>query len=136
VRDVAAAVGRVRAAARGPTLVCGWSFGANVALREALDDERVAALALIGYPLDHALELPASPPAAQLRRLRRPVLLLSGDRDPYAPPEAVRALARDLALGEVALVPGTDHHLWRREGEAAAIVGAFAERVVGEGGPD
>ena len=34
VKDVAAAIGRVREEAEGPTIVCGWSFGANVALRE------------------------------------------------------------------------------------------------------
>ena len=52
VRDVRAAIDRVRDEAAGrPTIVCGWSFGAGVALREALVDERVAALALIGLPL-------------------------------------------------------------------------------------
>ena len=52
VQDVRAAIGRVREEAPGPTVVCGWSFGANVALREAVDDERVAALVLIGVPLE------------------------------------------------------------------------------------
>jgi hypothetical protein len=28
------------------------------------------------------------------------------------------------------VVPRTDHYLWRREREAAGIVGAFAERVL------
>ena len=32
VRDVAAAIARVRDESDGPTLVCGWSFGANVAV--------------------------------------------------------------------------------------------------------
>jgi hypothetical protein len=130
VRDVAAAVTRVREATDGPTLVVGWSFGANVALRAALEDDRVGALALLGYPIDPDVELPPTPSASELRVLRRPVLFLSGEHDEHSPPEALERLAAGLPRGEVAIVPGTDHHLWRREREAAAIVGAFAERAL------
>jgi alpha/beta superfamily hydrolase len=131
VRDVAAAIDRVRGEVEGPTLVCGWSFGANVALREALDDARVAGLALIGPPLDHDLDLPALPAAAELRLLRRPVLLLAGERDEYAPPDALETLRSRLPDARTAIVPGTDHYLWRREREAAAIVGEFAQETLG-----
>jgi alpha/beta superfamily hydrolase len=130
VRDVAAAITRVRAEGDGPTLVVGWSFGANVALREALDDERVNALALIGFPLTHALDIPPAPSATELRSLRRPVLLLSGETDGYSPSDPLRELARSFRDATVEIVPGTDHYLWRREREAAAIVGAFVERVL------
>lgn len=129
VRDVAAAIGRVREESDGPTLVCGWSFGANVALREALEDARVAALALIGTPLEHDLDLPPTPSPAELRLFRRPVLLLAGEHDEYAPRDALETLRDRLQNAELAIVPGTDHYLWRREREAAGIVGAFAERV-------
>ena len=51
--DARAAIDHVReVVADGPTVLCGWSFGANVALRESLDDPRVAALVLLGIPLD------------------------------------------------------------------------------------
>jgi alpha/beta superfamily hydrolase len=130
VRDVAAAVARVRDGIDAPTLVCGWSFGANVALREALDDERVAGLALIGYPLLHGVDLPPTPSASELRRFRRPVLLLSGEHDEYSPPDGLDELRRHLPRGELSIVPGTDHHLWRREREAAATVGEFAEGLL------
>jgi hypothetical protein len=130
-RDVAAAIDRVRRESEGPTLVCGWSFGANVALREALDDARVAGLALIGPPLDHDLDLPALPTPAELRLLKRPVLLLAGERDEYAPPDALEALRSRLPSARTAIVPGTDHYLWRREREAAAIVGEFAQETLG-----
>jgi alpha/beta superfamily hydrolase len=129
VRDVAAAIGRAREAADGPTVVCGWSFGANVALREALDDGRVAALALIGLPLRHDVDLPPTPPAAELRLLRRPVLLLAGEHDAYAPLADLEALRDGIAGAEVAIVPGTDHYLWRHERTAASLVGEFAERA-------
>jgi alpha/beta superfamily hydrolase len=131
VRDVAAAVARVREEADGPTLVCGWSFGANVALREALEDDRVAALALIAIPLAHDLDVPRTPSAAELRLLRRPVLLLSGAHDEYSPVPDLERLRDDLPSGRLEVIPGTDHYLWRREREAAEIVGDFAERVAG-----
>lgn len=130
VRDVAAAVARVRDESDGPTLVCGWSFGANVAVREALDDDRVAALALIGFPLTHDLEIPQLPSPSELRLLRRPVLLLSGEHDEYSPAAGLERLRDRLPCAEIAIVPGTDHYLWRREREAAEIVGAFAGRLL------
>ena len=131
VRDVAAAVGRVREAAEGPTLVCGWSFGANVALREAVADERVAALALVGIPLgDAAVDLPPPPEASELRAFGRPVLLLSGEGDTVSPRSELESLARSLPRAETSIVPGTDHFFWRREKEAAALVAGFIERLV------
>jgi pimeloyl-ACP methyl ester carboxylesterase len=129
-RDVAAAISRVREVGEVPTLVAGWSFGASVALREALDDDRVAALALIGYPLAPDVEVPATPAASELRGFRRPVLLLSGETDRYSPPGPLRELAASFRDAVVEIVPGTDHYLWRREREAAEVVGAFAERVL------
>jgi alpha/beta superfamily hydrolase len=129
-KDVAAAIGRVRREAEGPTVVVGWSFGANVGLREALDDERVAALALVGLPLEHELEIPGVPSASELRLFGRPVLLLAGEHDGFAPEPRVRELASAFPNAEVAIVPGTDHYLWRHERDAAAIVGAFAEKTL------
>ena len=134
IRDLSAAIARVRDEAEGPTLVCGWSFGANVALREALDDERVGALALIGLPLRHDLDIPPIPTPSELRLLRRPVLLLSGETDEYSPEEDLRAVAAVLPAAEVVTLPGTDHYLWRREKEAAELVGAFADRLLGGAG--
>jgi len=130
-RDVAAAIERIRTESDGPTFVAGWSFGANVALREALDDERVAALALIGFPITHDLDMPATPAMSELRVFRRPVLLLSGENDVYSRPDDVRALASSFPDARAEVVPGTDHHLWRHERDAATIVGGFAEDALG-----
>jgi alpha/beta superfamily hydrolase len=129
LRDVRAAVGSVRDRAEGPTLVFGWSFGASVALREAFDDRRVSALALFGIPLrPNDLQLPPLPDAAELRRLKRPILFLAGELDEYCPADELRAYGDGVA--EVVIVDGTDHYLWRHEREAATIVGDFADRVM------
>ena len=131
VRDVRAAVGRAREAAAGPTLVAGWSFGANVALREALDDPRVGALALVGLPLGgHGVDVPALPSRAELAALGRPVLLVAGEGDPISPAPELRNLAAQLPRAELAVVRGTDHSFWRREAELARLTADFAERAL------
>ena len=111
-----------------PTIVIGWSFGANVAIRAAIDDRRVAALALVGLPLaPNDLSLPPLPDATDLRGFDRPTLLLAGEHDTFAPPAMLEAYAQAIPKAEVRIVAGTDHYFWRREREAAAIVGTFAE---------
>jgi pimeloyl-ACP methyl ester carboxylesterase len=121
----------VRGEAAGPTLVCGWSFGANVALREALTDDRVGALALIGLPLEPGdVEIPPTPGPSELRAFMRPTLLLAGEGDVYCPRPRLEALARTMPKAEVVIVPGTDHFLWRREKAVAETVGEFALRTL------
>jgi uncharacterized protein len=130
-RDVAAAIDRVRGESDGPTLVAGWSFGANVAVHEALEDERVAALALLGFPITHDLDIPRPPDESELRAFRRPVLFVGGEHDAYSPPDALRTLSASLPNAEVEIIEGTDHYLWRHEKRTAEIVGGFAVRVLG-----
>jgi alpha/beta superfamily hydrolase len=131
VRDVAAAVGRVRAEAEGPTIVCGWSFGALVALIEAIADPLVVGLALVGLPIgDTGLQLPPLPTDAELRAFRRPVLLLSGQGDHFSQRPDLEAVARRLPNAELTIVPGTDHFFWRREAEVATAVAELAEHVL------
>lgn len=130
-RDVDAAIGRVREEAAGPTLVCGWSFGANVALREALTDDRAGALALIGLPLEPGdVEIPPTPGPSELRVFARPTLLLAGEGDVYCPSPRLEALGKAMQKAEVVIVPGTDHFLWHREKAVAETVGSFAVRTL------
>ena len=129
LEDVRAAVGFVRGRSEGPTLVFGWSFGASVALREAFEDRRVSALALFGIPLrPNDLQMPPLPDTTELRRLKRPVLLLAGEHDEYCPANELRTYGE--AAADVVIIEGTDHYLWRHEREAASIVGDFADRVM------
>lgn len=136
IHDVRAAIGRVREEApEVPTVSCGWSFGASVALREALDDSRVAALVLIGMPLrPNDLTIPPLPRETELRRLRRPALVLAGDHDQYCPVDDVTEFAASLPRGRLHIVEGADHYLWRREREAAAVVGSFVDDVLADRG--
>ena len=131
LRDAEAAVTRVREAApEAPTVVTGWSFGANVALREALDDDRVAGLALVGLPLVPGdLSLPPLPDAALVRVRRLPTLMLAGENDHYCPAQALQDYAA-ASGATAAVIEGTDHYFWRRERDAAGSIGAFAASIV------
>jgi uncharacterized protein len=135
LRDARAAITHAREVTRleaPPILVVGWSFGASVALREALDDARVGALALVGIPLrPEDVEMPPLPDRTDLRLFSRPALLLAGEHDEYAPPDELHAYAKLFPRAESAVLEGTDHYFWRREKEAAAIVGDFADRAFG-----
>jgi alpha/beta superfamily hydrolase len=137
LRDARAALSRAREATgldAPATIVVGWSFGASVALREALDDARVDALALVGIPLrPEAVEMPPLPDRADLRLFGRPALLLAGEHDRYAPPDDLQAYARLFPHAEAVVLEGTDHYFWRREKEAAVIIGAFADRELPAG---
>jgi uncharacterized protein len=135
VRDVRAAVRRASQTSDGPLLVCGWSFGANVALRACLDDDQVDGLALVGMPL--AGNDPALPPLPDVDRLRsfdRPVLLLAGSDDQYCPAAELEALGTSFPHARVEVIPGADHYFARREREAGAIVGTFAVELLSSGG--
>jgi alpha/beta superfamily hydrolase len=135
LRDARAAIDRVREEAPDlPTISCGWSFGASVALRESVDDPRVGAVVLIGPPLRPGdLTLPPLPPAGALRAVRVPVLVLAGDGDAYCPQADARAFVEAMPGARLHLVEGTDHYLWRREREAAGVVGAFVDEVLASG---
>jgi alpha/beta superfamily hydrolase len=127
VLDARVAVADVMERAPGPVVVCGWSFGAHVALREAIDDDRVGALALIGFPLAPiGAVLPPMPAAERLRAFGTPVLLMAGDADPYCPAPELRAFGERLGNATVRIVEGTDHFFGRRERDAGDLVAAFA----------
>ena len=58
------------------------------------------------------------------------MLVVTGDNDPYCPVADAEAFADSLSDGRLHVVEGTDHYLWRRERESAAVVGAFVDGVL------
>jgi uncharacterized protein len=134
ILDVRAAVGRAGQTSDGPLLVCGWSFGAHVALRACLDDDRVDGLALVGMPLaGNDPALPPLPGPDRLRSFDRPALLLAGSEDQYCPQAELEALGTAFPHASVEVVPGADHYFARREREAGAIVGSLAVQLLASG---
>lgn len=129
-KDAAAAVSRVRREAPGPTVMVGWSFGANVALRTAAEDEGIAALALVAMPLGSAAEVVPPLPDRTIGRVTLPVLLVSGDRDEISPAGEVESLAKRLPDAETRIVQGADHFFPKREREVAELVGEFLAAAI------
>jgi alpha/beta superfamily hydrolase len=130
IADVRAAIDRALQETTGPLFLAGWSFGAHVALRAAMDDQRVGALALVGIPLVDP-DLPPLPNADRLGAYGHPVLLLSGGEDQYSPEREVRELAERIGDATVEILPGADHYFAKREREAGAIVATFAVEARG-----
>ena len=129
--DVAAAVDFAEVNELPHPWLVGWSFGANVAVRAAIDDRRVAALALVGLPLVPGdVSLPPLPDATDLRAMKRPVLLLAGEHDTFAPGDRLRDYATSFPDANAVVIDGTDHYFWRREREAATAISDFVDGVL------
>jgi alpha/beta superfamily hydrolase len=131
VADAAAAVDRIRQEAEGPTVMVGWSFGASVALRHALRDDRVAALVLVGLPLESSsIAVTVLPEPQDLAGVKVPVLLVAGSADKICPLPRLRSIEEGLPEAETLVVPDAGHLLRRRERQVAASIGAWVERAL------
>lgn len=129
--DAVAAVDRVRQEADGPTVMAGWSFGAWVALRHAVTDRRVGALALLAIPLAAFISPRRPMPSiGELEGITAPVLLVAGDEDPYCPVPDLRNLAGWIPGSETLIIEGTDHFFGRREQELAGRIGDWVDLVL------
>jgi len=129
--DVAAAVDRVREENEGPTVLVGWSFGAWVALRHAITDPRVAALALVAVPVGQVSERRPLPELGNLEGLSIPTLLIAGDHDPICPIGGMENLASWIPDAASVVLHGTDHFFSKRERELAERIGEWLDRVLG-----
>jgi uncharacterized protein len=86
-----------------PILIAGYSFGAWVGLRVGSTDPRAAALIGIAPPV-------AVYDFGFLRDAHRPITLIAGNVDPFAPLDLVMRLGAALAGGaRVLAVPGAAH---------------------------
>jgi predicted alpha/beta-hydrolase family hydrolase len=102
---------RTAAPAGSATVVGGQSFGGRVASLLAAEAE-MAGLVLICYPLHP----PGTPDRWDIRtehwpRINCPVLLLSGDRDPFARIELLRGAVERLPHADLHVYPGVGHGL-------------------------
>jgi predicted alpha/beta-hydrolase family hydrolase len=110
-------------------VIGGHSFGGRVASLIAAE-HRYAGLVLLSYPL-HA---PGAPERWDERTshwsaIRCPVLLLSGDRDPFARIALLRDAVRRLPDGELVVYPGVRHGIGPVLDEALDRIAQFVRAL-------
>jgi len=110
-------------------IIGGQSFGGRVASLLAAE-EPYRGLVLLCYPLHP----PGRPERAAARiahwpRIGCPVLLLSGDRDPFAPIGALRSAVEQLPHAELIVFPGMGHGLTRVAEAVVDRMTDWAERL-------
>jgi predicted alpha/beta-hydrolase family hydrolase len=107
------------------TVVGGQSYGGRVAsLAAAEPDAPYAALVLFSYPL-HRPGHPEDLRTSHWASIRCPVILLSGEADPFARIELLRAEVTRLADAELVTYPRLGHTLKPVLGDALDRVAAF-----------
>jgi alpha/beta superfamily hydrolase len=107
----------------------GYSFGAWVALRYAVADERIQGYAGLGFPAGRLLEQP-TPPDAAITAYTRPKLFLTGDADELTPLPALRDFVAGLAEPKTLhVLRAADHFFTGRTPEVGEIVGQFLARL-------
>ena len=97
----------------------GYSFGAAIALAAAADEPRVDRVVAIAPPATF-MNLEA------VFDGRKPTLVVCGDRDPYCPPDVLRAAIGGRGAVEVAMITGSDHFFVGHEDVLAQRVREFA----------
>jgi len=114
----------------GSPIIGGHSYGGRVASLLAAEDSGYAGLVLLSYPLH--------PPGRTERwpqrtdhwpRIGCPVLLLSGDRDPFARIELMHEAVRQLPHHELVVYPGLRHGIGPRLEHALDRIAAFARSL-------
>src|SRR5262245_50358924 len=106
---IAAAAAAARERTGLPLWLGGHSFGGRMASHAALDPELDAAgLIFCSFPL-HNPGKPATTRAGHLASVRKPMLFLSGTRDPLATPDLLRGVVDALPDAELHWLDTADH---------------------------
>lgn len=131
LHDLAAAIDQVRSHGDGPLLLTGWSFGAAVSLRHAVEHDDVAAWLGVALPLGFEdLGIPRVR-APELQAVDRPLCFVHGTADDVARIYRVRALAEVAPTAELVSIEGGDHFLHQHRREVEEAVATFADRLAG-----
>lgn len=101
----------------------GHSYGGRMASLLAAQ-QPVSALVLLSYPL-HRPGHPDELRTAHWPHIECPVLVLSGDRDPFATIDLLRREVQSLRNAELVIYPGQRHGLLPVRVDAAARIAAF-----------
>jgi alpha/beta superfamily hydrolase len=121
--DVRAALdaASARADSAGPTVLIGWSFGADMAL--TVDDARVAGWTAIAPPL----RFRAATDYEKVGADTRPKLLILAAHDEFRAPSEIEDETRGWRETRVEVVTGASHFFIGRTERVVALAGAFVD---------
>ncbi len=114
-------------------VIGGISYGGRVASMLAAAGADVSGLVLLSYPLHPPGKIDQQR-VQHLSKIRCPVLFLSGESDPFARLDLLRAAVASLPGAELHTYPGVGHGLSRSAevmADAVARLAAFSRRVLG-----
>ena len=107
---------------RLPLLLGGFSFGSAMAARASVNDPRVRAVLIIGFPITRLDS------TADLARVHQPRLFVQGSNDEFGPGPAIRTLVASLPEPKrLAVVEGADHFFTGRLEELQASIEEWAD---------
>jgi predicted alpha/beta-hydrolase family hydrolase len=114
----------------GPAVIGGHSYGGRVAsmLAASGDADAVRGLVLLSYPL-HRPGHPEDQRTEHWPDIHCPVLFLTGDADPFAGPDLLRAAMSTLEGAKLVVYRRVGHGLGPVLDDAMDQVAAFVERV-------
>lgn len=112
-------------------VIGGHSFGGRVASMLAAQ-ESPRALVLLSYPL-HRPGRPDEQRTAHWPQIQCPVLLLSGESDPFARIDLLRAAVLVLPSAELLTYPGVGHGLQRVLDDALDRIAVFVNGLPPQG---
>lgn len=124
---------RERIAGSPGAVIGGVSYGGRVASMVAAEGDEIAGLVLLSYPL-HPPGKPDQQRLEQLKRIRVPVLFLSGESDPFARLDLLRAAVATVGDAQLLTFPGVGHGLARDPrvmAECVERLAGFSRRVLG-----
>ncbi len=101
--------------------LAGYSFGAWVSALARTAQDKVQRLILVAPPVDFC-------DFHNVRSLPKLTLVITGDRDEFAPPTAIARLLPDWnPAARLEIIPGADHFYGAHTGALAAIVDTYLE---------
>ena len=86
----------------GAIVACGYSWGSLAVFRTCLGEPRVRKVVLVAPP-------PSMLDRARFEAAKKPVLIVTGDRDDYVPLDDLKKLVEGLPKVELVVLPGVDH---------------------------
>jgi alpha/beta superfamily hydrolase len=107
-----------------PMAICGYSFGAWVALHVGSMDPRVRAVAAIAPGASLPTDMGG-----------RPVGVAHPEHDHITPVEVIADWMASVGGGELAVVHGADHYLRDEAGDVARQIAVFLARALAGGSP-